>query len=388
MKKIPKPVIILGLVSLFTDIASEMLYPVTPLFMVSLGASMGVIGLVEGLAEVTAGFLKGYFGFLSDKVKRRNIFVVTGYTLSALSKPLPGIFSSIGVVVGSRVTDRIGKGIRTAPRDALLASYSDGNTGAIFGFHRAMDTLGAAIGPIIALILLYFYKVDYKFIFLIAFVPSILAVIVTLFVKDNYKGSKEREKVSYISFMKEAPKEYKILLLLITIFSFANSSDVFIILKAGNISKSSNYAIAGYIFYNLVYALSSYPIGKFADKLGKRNIFTAGILLFSFIYLGFGLLEQPNLIIIFILFIIYGIYASSTEGVTKAWVSDLIHDSRRSSAIGLLTMIQSFAVMLGSVAAGVIWDQFGSQWMFYTSAILSFLVFLSLLFWRNKINKV
>ncbi len=149
IKELPKQVILLGFVSLFTDMASEMLYPVTPIFLtVVLGSSMAVVGLIEGIAELTAGVLKGYAGNLSDKLRKRSIFVVIGYSISALSKPFPGIFPSIGVVAASRTTDRIGKGIRTAPRDALLASYTNKNTGAVFGFHRGMDTLGAAIGPL------------------------------------------------------------------------------------------------------------------------------------------------------------------------------------------------------------------------------------------------
>ncbi|MCK7516351.1 MAG: MFS transporter [Ignavibacteriales bacterium] len=161
--KISRQVFILGMVSLFTDIASEMLYPVTPIFLTTvLGSSMALVGVIEGIAEVTAGLLKGYFGNLSDKVGKRSIFVVLGYGISAIAKPLPGIFQNIPIVLTSRVSDRVGKGIRTAPRDALLASYSDGNSGAVFGFHRAMDTLGAAIGPIIALVLLNFFPIIFN----------------------------------------------------------------------------------------------------------------------------------------------------------------------------------------------------------------------------------
>ena len=177
---------ILSLVSLFTDIASEMLYPVTPIFLTAvLGSSMAVVGIIEGAAEVTAGLLKGYFGRLSDKLKKRSLFVVLGYSLSALSKPLPGIFPSLGAVITSRISDRVGKGARTAPRDALLATYAEGQTGAVFGFHRAMDTLGAALGPVGALILLHFYPGDYALVFLVAFAPSVIAVSFTIFVKDN-----------------------------------------------------------------------------------------------------------------------------------------------------------------------------------------------------------
>ena len=171
-KKLAKQVIILGVVSLFTDFASEMLYPVTPIFLTSfLGASMAIVGLIEGIAEITAGILKGYFGVLSDQKGKRSPFVVLGYGLSALVKPLPGLFPWIPTVVFSRVADRVGKGIRTAPRDALLSNYADGNSGAVFGFHRGMDTLGAVIGPVVALILLSIYNNDYMLVYLLAFIP-------------------------------------------------------------------------------------------------------------------------------------------------------------------------------------------------------------------------
>ena len=186
MKRLPKQVILLSLISLFTDMASEMLYPITPIFLTSvLGASMAVVGMIEGLAEVTAGLLKGYFGVLSDKLGKRSIFVVFGYALSAISKPLPGVFPNTLAVLFSRITDRIGKGVRTAPRDALLASYAENNTGAVFGFHRAMDTLGAVIGPLLALLMLNFFKFNYQIIFIIAFIPSLIAVLFTFLIKDR-----------------------------------------------------------------------------------------------------------------------------------------------------------------------------------------------------------
>ncbi len=374
MKKIPKQVIILGFVSLFTDIASEMLYPVTPIFLTAvLGSSMAVVGVIEGIAEITAGLLKGYFGRLSDKIGKRSIFVVLGYGLSAIAKPFPGLFPHISTVVVSRTSDRIGKGIRTAPRDALLASYSEKNTtGTIFGFHRAMDTLGAAIGPIGALILLNLFNQNYELVFIAAFVPSIIAVGFTLVVKDNPIPVKLRSKNNYKEFWKVSPKNYKLLLLLITIFSLVNSSDVFLILKSRDISNSSTLAIIGYIFYNLVYAGASYPLGKLSDKTGKKKIFVFGLFVFSIVYLGFALL--PDFYLLWILFAFYGIYSASTEGITKAWVSDLIPDELRASAIGLLTMLSSLSIMFGSFLAGILWDQFGSTVPFLVSSIVSFII--------------
>lgn len=371
--KISKQVFILGMVSLFTDIASEMLYPVTPIFLtVVLGSSMAVVGLIEGIAEVTSGLLKGYFGNLSDKLGKRSIFVVFGYGISALAKSLPGIFQNIPVVLTSRVSDRIGKGIRTAPRDALLASYSNGNSGAVFGFHRALDTLGAAIGPVLALALLNFYPNNFQLIFLAAFVPSVIAVVFTLFVKDNDASSNEKSKKNYLEFWKSAPNQYKQVLVLITIFSLVNSSDVFLILKSQNITQSSSLAIFGYVFYNIIYAIFSYPLGGLADKYGKQKVFSFGLMIFSAVYFGFAFLNDINLI--WILFALYGIYAASTEGVSKAWISDLIPSEQRGSAIGLLTMLSSFSVMLGSFLTGILWDWFGSSFPFLLSAILSLLI--------------
>jgi MFS family permease len=371
--KISKQVFILGMVSLFTDIASEMLYPVTPIFLTAvLGSSMAIVGLIEGIAEVTAGLLKGYFGNLSDKLGKRSIFVVFGYGISALAKPLPGIFQNIPVVLTSRVSDRIGKGIRTAPRDALLASYSNGNSGAVFGFHRAMDTLGAAIGPVLALVLLDFYPNNFQLIFLVAFVPSVIAVVFTLLVKDNEASSKEKSKKNYLQFWKSAPNEYKQVLILITTFSLVNSSDVFLILKSQNITQSNSLAIFGYVFYNIIYAIFSYPLGGLADKYGKQKIFSFGLIIFSAVYFGFAFFNDINLI--WILFALYGIFAASTEGVSKAWISDLIPGEQRGSAIGLLTMLSSFAVMLGSFLTGILWDQFGSSFPFLLSASISLVI--------------
>ena len=383
--KISKQVFILGMVSLFTDIASEMLYPVTPIFLTTvLGSSMALVGVVEGIAEAIAGLLKGYFGNLSDKVGKRSVFVVIGYGISAIVKPLPGIFQNISVVLTSRVSDRVGKGIRTAPRDALLASYSDGNSGAVFGFHRGMDTLGAAIGPIIALILLNFFPNNFQLIFLVAFVPSVIAVFFTLLVKDKQNSAKIKSKKNYSEFWKSAPKEYKKILFVITLFSLVNSSDVFLILKSKDISNSTSLAIFGYVFYNLIYAVSSYPLGGLSDKLGKQKVFSFGLIIFSAVYFGFAFVN--NIDFIWILFAFYGIYAASTEGVSKAWISDLIPNEQRGSAIGLLTMLSSFAIMLSSFLTGVLWDKFGSQIPFLISASLS-LVLSIIVFKQNPLQK-
>ncbi|MEJ2194275.1 MAG: MFS transporter [Ignavibacteriaceae bacterium] len=370
IKKIPRQVIILGLISLFTDLASEMLYPITPIFLTAiLGSSMAVVGIIEGIAEVVAGYLKGYAGNISDKIGRRSIFIKIGYGISAIAKPLPGLFPVITSVVISRTGDRVGKGIRTAPRDALLGSYSEGNSGAIFGFHRGMDTLGAVLGPLSAILLLYLFPDKFRLIFLAAFVPSVLAVCFTFLIKDKKIPPTKRIKGNYLEFWRSSPEKYKRLIVLITIFSFANSSDVFLILKSNFVSDSYILAILGYVFYNIIYAVFSYPLGRLSDKFGKHLIYGGGLFIFSLVYFGFAFITQS--FFIWILFALYGVYSASTEGVLKAWVSDLVPNENRGSAIGLLTMFSSFAIMLGSFATGLLWDAFGSTVPFLTSAVVS-----------------
>ena len=371
--KIPRQVLLLSLVSFFTDIASEMLYPVTPIFLSAyLGASMAVVGLVEGIAEVTAGFFKGYFGRLSDKLRKRSLFVILGYSLSSIVKPLPGLFPNISTIISFRVIDRLGKGIRTAPRDALLASHADKNSGVIFGFHRAMDTLGAAIGPVLALVILYFYPGEYTLVFLMAIVPSFFSILFTLFVKDKFMERKTGKKENYFQFFKSTPKEYKMFLILFTIFSIANSSDVFLILRVKQVSGSEVTAILGYITYNLIYSMVSFPAGILSDKYSKKLIFTTGLIIFSIVYFGFGLVN--NLTFLFFFFGLYGVYSALTEGISKAWISDIIPDRDRGSAIGLVTMMSGFGIMFGSFIAGILWDQFNSSVPFLFSAVVAIII--------------
>lgn len=378
MGKMPKQVVILGLVSFFTDFASEMLYPVTPIFMTSvLGASMALIGLIEGIAEITAGLLKGYFGKLSDQIQKRSIFVQAGYSLSGLVKSLPGIFTTVPIVIISRVFDRIGKGIRTAPRDALLSFHSKNNSGAVFGFHRSMDTFGAVTGPIIAICLLYFFPGKYSWIYLFAIIPSVAAIFFTSLVKDIKIDKKSSAKTNFKTFWNLAPKEYKTLLIIFTLFSVANSSDVFLILRSKTISNSDTIALFGYVFYNLIYALSSFPIGKISDKIGKKKIMIIGIFIYAVVYLGFAVNTQ--MYFVWPLFAMYGIYAASTEGISKAWISDIVSSDYKGSAIGLFTMCSGFGVLIGSTLAGVLWDAYSSNVPFYFSSILAAITVILLL---------
>ena len=381
-KNISRQVFILGLISFFTDFASEMLYPIVPLFLtVTLGASMAVVGIIEGIAAVTSGMLKGYFGLLSDKIGKRSIFVRWGYGLSAIVKSLPGIFPSISSVIFYRTVDRVGKGIRTAPRDALLSVEAKQNSGAVFGFHRGMDTLGAVVGPLIALLILYFLPGNYRIIFLVAIIPSLSAIYFTFKVKDPADIKKSIYEKHYKAFWKQAPAAYKKLMIIITIFSLANSSDVFLILKSKAVSGSDSTAILGYVFYNFIYAALSYPVGILSDKFGKKNIFTFGIFIFAIVYFGFA--SDPGFLIIWGLFALYGLYSAATEGVSKAWISDLIKPEFKGTAMGLFTLVTSLALMIGSLLAGILWDLYGAQFPFFLSAIVSSTIAFVLIFNRK-----
>ncbi len=382
-RKIPKQVLILGMISFFTDFASEMLYPVVPLFLTSvLGASMAVVGIIEGVAEVTASLLKGYFGALSDKLRKRAVFVKIGYTLSAIVKPLPGFFPFIGTVVTSRTLDRVGKGIRTAPRDALLAANADKtNRGAIFGFHRSMDTLGAVVGPLIALLVLYLSGDNYRLVFYFAIIPSVGAIYFAFRTKESATVKTEAKEYNFGEFWRTAPRAYKKLLVLIAVFSVANSSDVFLILKLKSISSDFT-AILGYVFFNVIYALFSYPAGILSDKFSKRIIFGAGLIIFSLVYAGFSFAD--NLIIIFILFTLYGFYSAATDGISKAWISDFVEDENRATAIGLYNSVTGLGILVGSSLAGVLWDSFSSAVPFTFSAVVSFVIGIIILTDRKK----
>lgn len=354
-----------------------------PIYLNSIGFSVLIIGILEGIAEATAGLSKGYFGKLSDATKKRVPFVRLGYILSALSKPLTVVFSFPIWIFCVRTLDRLGKGIRTGARDALLSDEATLKTkGKVFGFHRSMDTLGAAIGPTLALIFLYFYPKNYKLLFLFALIPGLVATIATLFLKEKKKEKQiSNVKVSFFSFMnywKVSPIKYKQLIIGLLFFSLFNSSDVFLLLKVKESGWSDINVIYIYIFYNLVYSLFAFPIGIIADKLGLRATFLFGLLLFISVYFGFSF--NNNLYVFGILFLIYGLYAAATEGIAKAWISNITAKEDTATAIGTFSGFQSICTMIASTFAGFIWYNFGATYTFYITTIASVIVLFYFIF--------
>ncbi|MDQ6756836.1 MAG: MFS transporter [Bacteroidota bacterium] len=383
MKIITRTIWILSLVSLFTDMASEMLYPVMPVFLRSIGFSFLLIGVLEGFAEAVAGLSKGYFGQMSDRIGKRLPFVQFGYGLSAISKPMMAVFVYPLWIFFARTIDRLGKGLRTGARDAMLSDEcTKENKGRVFGFHRSLDTLGAVIGPAIALAYLYFYPENYKTLFIIAFFPGMIAILFTLFIKEKKLQKKtdiKKEKWNFFaifSYWKNSPKEYKRLLIGLLLFATFNSSDVFLLLRMKESGLNDTSVIGVYIFYNLIFALLAYPIGILADKLGLKKIFLIGLFVFAIVYAGFAV--NNNLIIFFILFFLYGLYAAATEGISKAWVSNIVNKTETATAIGTYTGLQSICALLASSLTGFLWFTFGSVTTFSITAAVTLFVILYL----------
>lgn len=378
MKIISRTVWILSLVSLFTDIASEMLYPVMPIYLKEIGFSILLIGILEGVAEATAGLSKSYFGKVSDMSGKRLPFVRLGYLLSAISKPMMAVFIYPLWIFFSRTIDRLGKGIRTGARDAMLSDEATSETkGRVFGLHRAMDTLGAVIGPAFALLYLYLFPANYKALFFIAFVPGILAIGFTFFLQPKKQASKkvELKSASFFSFVQYwngSSTTYKRLVVGLVAFTLINSSDVFLLLKVKEAGLDDTAVIGVYIFYNLIYALAAYPLGKLSDRIGFKKTFLFGLILFSLVYIGMSVANQ--LYLFFILFFLYGLYAAATESVAKAWISNIAKNTETATAIGTYTGFQSICTMIASALAGWIWLSFGATSMFLFSGIMALFV--------------
>ena len=370
MKYLTRTIWILSIVSLFNDISSEILYPIMPLFLSSIGFSSVLIGLLEGCAEATAGLSKGYFGRWSDASGKRLPFVNLGYLLSAFSKPMLAAFTNPAWIFTARASDRLGKGIRTAARDAILSDETTPeNKGKVFGFHRGMDTAGATIGPILALIFLYYYPAKYTWIFLIAFVPAVLGTLLTFFIHE--KQIPHAPKTSFrlsqtFDYLKTCSPDYRKLIVALLLFALFNSSDLFLLMRIKQSGCSDQYVIGCYILYNLVFALAAFPLGHLADTFGMKKTLLLGFTVFALVYAGFGFNTSfPGFLALFVL---YGIYAASTDGVSKALISNMVPKTETASAIGTYSGLSSVMVLLASTLAGIIWKYISPEAVFIVSA--------------------
>jgi MFS family permease len=367
---ISKNVFVLGLVSFFNDVASEMIYPLVPIFLTGvLGAPVAIVGLIEGIAESTASILKVISGWLSDKWRKRKPFVTAGYSFSAISKILLGLAFSWPFVLFARFIDRFGKGVRISARDALIAESSDTLIrGKSFGFHRALDTLGAVVGPLIALLAIHFLDNNFRLIFFLAFIPACIGILLLLFsVKE-----KEKEANFFPAFhfnWRDLNPSFKIFLLISFIFALGNSSDAFLILRAQNLGFSVTLVVLAYVLFNFTYAIFSVPAGTISDKIGAKKVLLAGFLLFSAVYLFFGLAHSG--LFLWFLFPVYGIYMALTEGVGKAYISNLVPQEKTGTAFGVYQTTIGLCTFFASLIAGLLWTYIGVSAPFVYGSIMA-----------------
>lgn len=369
---ITRTVLLLSLISLMNDVSSEMLYPVVPLYLAQIGYGTFLIGMLEGVAELVAGLSKIYMGSLSDSFERRLPFVNIGYALSILSRPIIGLSALAGFIFLGRSMDKVGKGIRTGARDALLSDEcNEENRAEVFGFHRSLDTVGAILGPLIAIIFLSYYPKDYKTIFLITMIPGVVAVFLSFLIKEKKRSTITARNYSFIrnfSFYKTAPKQYLSLLILLLVFSLANSSDMFLLLKTKEIGVPDNRVIMLYMLFNLVYAVFAFPIGKMADRFGREKMLIYGLVIYAITYFIFGFSE--NLIIISLAFIGYGLFYAFSQSTIKALLLQQVDPSQKAGAIGFYEGLNSFCLLASNAIAGFVWYRFGANVMFISTAVL------------------
>jgi MFS family permease len=345
-------------------------YPIVPLFLTgTLGAPVLAVGVIEGIAESTASLLKFIFGWVSDKFRRRVPFTFAGYALAALSKPGLAAAFAWPAVLFVRFVDRTGKGIRTAPRDALIAASTDTSTrGRAFGFHRAMDTSGAVVGPLIALALLAWLGDSYRPIFLFAFIPGALSVLALLAVREVVNAAPREQLPPLLSF-RGYDRRFVVFIGITLLFSIGNSSDAFLILRSRDLGLGATAVVFAYVLYNVAYAGLSLPAGIHSDRIGRRPVLIAGFVIFAFVYLGFAAATSPWMV--WPLFLVYGGYIAFTEGVGKAYVADLVPDDRRGSAMGLYNASTGVMLLFSSIIGGVLWEVFGPGATFLVGACSS-----------------
>jgi MFS family permease len=396
IKDLPRNVWAVGLTSFFMDVSSEMVINIIPLFLANvLGVQTSIIGLIEGIAEATASILKLFSGWLSDKLGGRKWLAVAGYGLSAFSKPFFYIASSWELIAGVRWADRIGKGIRTAPRDALVAdSVTKEVRGLAFGFHRAMDTAGAMVGLIIAAVVVWMAQANnldlskptFQTIVLLSLAPAFLGVLSLAIGAKDVAVDKKRELPKFS--LKSMGKPFSIFLVIVSIFTLGNSSDAFLVLRAQNLGISVIGILLMLVVFNLIYALVSTPAGSLSDRVGRRRLIVGGWLVYAAIYLGFALAQQAWQV--WVLYMVYGFYYGMAYGTANAMVADLVPEELRGTAYGSYNAIIGLLAFPSSLIAGLLWQGagswtgFGPSAPFFFGGSLALIAALLMAFWMPK----
>ncbi len=379
-------IIILGIVSFLIDVSSEMVYPLVPIYLTSkLGVAPTVVGIIEGIAESLASLVKVFSGYISDKFKRRKPLAIGGYAFSAIGKVFLVLANSWLWVLFSRIIDRFGKGVRTAPRDALIAECSEqGCSGRSFGLHKAMDNLGAVVGIVLAYYLFVYYKGDFIPVFLISVIPAILGVLVLFLVREKKQRTIMTAKKLKFQWG-SLDLRLKWFLVVLFIFTLGNSSNQFLLLRAKSLGWSTNVTILLYLTFNVIATLVSYPAGRLSDKFGRRTFLVFGYLFYGLVYLGFAIVKTPEML--WLLFGIYGIYTGLTGSVEKALVADIAPEDKRATLIGLHAMVVGIGLLPASVLAGFLWSRFGAPAPFYFGGVMGILAGVALFITLAPQNK-
>jgi MFS family permease len=381
--RLPRNVWTLAWVALFNDTATEMGYWLLPQFLVAvLGAQPMAFGLIEGAAETVSSFGRLLSGWLSDRLRRRKPLVAAGYTLANLVKPLLAVAQSWGQVFWIRFADRAAKGFRAAPRDALIADSVDpAHRGAAFGMRQAMDTAGAIVGPLSAIVLLPLFAGKVRNVFWMAAIPGLASILLAWFAVKEVRPPAKTVVISTSSA--GSPDQAQgarlgLILAAVGLFSLGNSSDLFLVLRAQNLGMSAWMAPALGLLFNVVYTVLSWPAGKLSDRVPRRRLVVAGYLIYAAVYAGFALLHTPQMV--WFLFAVYGSYYALTEGVIKAWVADLVPSASRASVFGVLNWVVGIAALPASLLAGWMWQRYSPAAPFALSSLFAFLAALLLLF--------
>lgn len=367
-------IIFLGLVSFFADISSEMVYPIIPLYLTAaFGATPLLVGFIEGIAESLASLLKVYSGYLTDKYQKKKPVAFIGYATGLIYKIALLVSTSWTGILISRIIDRIGKGIRTSPRDVMVSeSAKETDRGQAFGIHKALDMLGSAIGIILSYFILLRFKDNtssYKLIFIISIIPAVIALLMFIFIKEKNTVYPQKERQGFFNQFKNLDQKLKMYLLISMIFTLGNSSNSFLLLRANTAGFDATSVILLYFIYNVTASLLAIPFGRMSDRFGRKNILITGYIIFAVVYFGFGIADTK--IGFMLLFMLYGIYTATTAGVERALITDIAPANLKGTMLGLQQTIVGISLFFASIIFGFLWNNFGSFIPFAFGATLS-----------------
>jgi MFS family permease len=388
MKKNPyfgleKNVFFTGLTSFFTDVSVKMVYSVMPLFLLSLGASKTTISLIEGIAESTASLLKAVSGYWSDKIGRNKPFMIIGYGVTALITPVYAFVGAPIQVLYLRFIERVGKGIRTAPRDSLISnSIKKNEAGKNFGFHKAMDNSGAIIGPLIAFLLLYFFPMNFTNIFLLATIPAIIGVITIIFFIREIKAEKKKEMPAFR--VKHLPKKFYFFLVIIFVFTLGNSADALLLVKTKETGINQAFIPFVYMIFNTVSVFLAIPVGKLSDRIGREKLIILGFFVYALVYFLFGRFNSLSVFVF--LFMLYGFYSALTDTSQKAMISDIVSKDLKGTGFGIYHAVLGITLLPASLIAGLLYDNVNANAPFYFGSAMALLATLMMIIF-TLVNK-